>query len=322
MRRFRTFAVIAICAGVSGQAGAASEQMARLPDGRRIFMRCEGAGSPTVVLESGYLASSGVWSKVQPEIAGRARVCAYDRSGFGKSEPGPLPRDGAATARDLSQALDAAGEKGPFVLVGHSAGGLYVRLLADLRPRDVVGMVLVDPSGEHQDRRFAEAFGPGASDSSPLHRRAARCLAAAEAGQLPSNDPSLTACAPPPRPGEAAPSAEAVSARWRSALSEVDALWTSTSDEVDRGRRSYGDMPLIVLTAEGTYAAAAPAARTTADAVWRQMHREMAARSSRGEERVVAGSGHMIMLEKPEAVVQAVDEVVAAARSKSRTAGD
>ena len=131
-------------------------RLVMLPDHRRLNLRCSGHGSPTVVLEGGFGADSLAWYKVQPALAARYRVCAYDRAGAGFSDPAPAPRDGAAIARDLDAGLRAAGIGGPFVLVGHSSGGLYARIFADLRPKDVIGMVLVDPSVPHQDLRFAE----------------------------------------------------------------------------------------------------------------------------------------------------------------------
>jgi pimeloyl-ACP methyl ester carboxylesterase len=289
--------------------------LARLPDHRAINFRCVGAGRPTVLMEGGWAANSLAWTKVQALVAPRLRACAYDRAGYGFSDPGPLPRDGAAIAHDLDLALRAAGIKGPFIVVGHSAGGLYMRLFADRRPRDVVGMVLVDPSVEHQDQRFAAVFGPGAASLSGLQARTKRCLAAAEQGALPSADPALVACAPPPKPG--APAAAAarrlVEARrpttWTTELSELDTLWTSTSDEVSAGRRDYGDLPLIVLTADGTYAGAPSAARAAASAFWAGLHAEVAARSRRGLERTVAGSSHLMMSDRPDAIAAAIDEV-------------
>ena len=315
-----TIAALAVAASASAAPGG---KLVRLQDGRRLYLDCTGQGAPTVLLEGGYLAESGAWFKVQPQVAKTTRVCAYDRAGYGRSDPGPPPRDGKAVARDLSAALRAAKIGGPFIVVGHSAGGLYVRLFADLRPKEVAGMVLVDPSVEHQDQRFAAVFGPGAGSTEPLRARDAACLVAAEHGKLPSTEPSLAACTPKPRPGEIDPAhspamLEALKAsRWRTAVSELETLWTSTSEEVDRGRTSYGAMPLIVLTADGTNAGAPPAARAALDGLWRQLHRETAARSSRGEERLVTGSSHMMMLDRPDAITQAISEAVQAARSNS-----
>jgi pimeloyl-ACP methyl ester carboxylesterase len=273
------------------------------------------------VLEGGYGADSLGWTSVQALLAPRFRSCAYDRAGYGFSDPGPLPRDGAAIARDLDQALRAAHINGPLIIVGHSTGGLYARLFADRRPRDVVGMVLVDPSVEYQDRRFAQAFGPGAGSLTALRGQAQRCLAAAEAGSLPSTDPALAQCARGPAGGESAAAANArlAPARrpslWTTEISELDSLWTSTSDEVAAGRRSYGNLPLIVLTAAGTYAGAPASVRSRVSAFWSGLHAEVAARSSRGVERSVTGSSHLMMWDRPDAIASAIAEVAAETKS-------
>ena len=274
-----------------------------------------------MLLEGGYAATSLAWTKVQALIASRHRACAYDRAGYGFSDPGPLPRDGAAIARDLDLALRAARIDGPFIVVGHSAGGLYVRLFADRRPREVVGMVLVDPSVEYQDRRQAAVFGPGAGSLAPLRARAERCLAAAEAGSLPSSDAALAPCTPKPKVGEPAAVAAARLAEakrpdtWKTQISELDSLWTQTSDEVAAGRRQYGDLPLVVLTADGTYAGAPPETPARVSALWISLHEEIAARSRRGAHRVVTGSSHIMMRDRPDAIADAIEEVAAEARS-------
>ena len=304
--------------------------LARLPDKRVINFRCAGAGRPTVLLEAGYGATSLAWGQVQALVAPRRRVCAYDRAGYGFSDPGPSPRDGAAIARDLDQALRAARIRGPFIVVGHSAGALYVRLFADRRAQDVVGMVLIDPSVEYQDRRAAAAFGAGAGSLSGLRAVAERCLAAAERGLLPSSDAALVSCTPRPKPDRpaavtAARLAEAKrTTMWTTELSELDNLWTRTSDEVASGRARYGDLPLVVLTADGTYAGAPPAVRAAAAGFWTSLHQEIAARSSRGVQRTVSGSSHLMMIDRPDAIAAAIEEVAAEARlaqSPSRQVG-
>ncbi|KQW71399.1 hypothetical protein ASE17_00400 [Phenylobacterium sp. Root77] len=314
-----TLAAPAAAAPPPGEVGARPETLARLPDGRALNFRCAGQGAPTVLLEGGYSADSLGWGKVKTALARTHRVCTYDRAGAGFSDPGPLPRDGAAIARDLDRGLRAARIEGPFILVGHSAGALYVRLFSNRRPGDVVGMVLVDPSVEHQDRRFAAMFGPGAADTGLIRERAAKCLAAAEARTLPSAEPPLDRCVPAARQGQpaaiaAARRAEAIRpSTWQTRMSELDTLWGATSEALDAGRQTYGDLPLIVLTADGTYAAAPEPARQPLADLWWGLHRELARRSTRGESRRVEGSSHMIMTDRPEAVVAAVSEVASQA---------
>jgi pimeloyl-ACP methyl ester carboxylesterase len=277
-----------------------------LPDGRHLFLNCTGKGSPTVLLEGGYAADSGAWTRVQPVLARTTRVCSYDRAGYGQSDMGPLPRDGRAVAKDLDQALRQAAIGGPFILVGHSLGALYVRIFAELRPDDVAGMVLADPSIEYQDKRFAAMFGPASGSAKPFHDAAAKCLAAAEKGKLPSLDPSLASC----MPDGANPKRMASPAQWRTELSEADTMWTATSDEADSGRYYYGDMPLIVLTADGSYANLPERARGIVSDFWRKLHEEIAARAMHGENRMVAKSSHMMMFDRPDAITAAIEEVI------------
>lgn len=112
--------------------------------GHRIHMLVAGSGKPTVVLESGLGDTSESWAKVQPEAAKFAQVVAYDRAGLGQSETGVKPRTARQIAAELRTALKNAGLAPPFVLVGHSAGGLYIRVFADMYPHEVAGMVFVD----------------------------------------------------------------------------------------------------------------------------------------------------------------------------------
>jgi pimeloyl-ACP methyl ester carboxylesterase len=290
-------------------------RLVRLPDGRRLNLNCSGGGEPTVILESGFGASSDAWSKVQPVVANTTRVCSYDRAGYGLSDPGPMPRDGEAVALDLNELLRAARIDGPFILVGHSAGALYVRLFSDLRPEDVVGMVLVDPSVEHQDVRLALALGrPGAGSLAPLEERAARCLDASETGQLPSLNPSLAHCAPlSAREPNSSVAWSLKSSNFRTQISELNTLFAETSREIDHGRQSYGDTPLIVLTAGGRSTSAPPSSALSA---WRRMHQELAARSRRGEERMVPGSSHLMMLDRPDVISSAIEQLVAESRNE------
>lgn len=291
-------------------------RLVALPDGRRMFLDCRGSGSPTVLLEGGYAATAQAWFKVQPVIARTTRVCSYDRAGYGHSDPGPLPRDGAAVASDLGETLQRAHESGPYVVVGHSAGALYVRVFADRHPREVVGMVFVDPSVEYQGERFSSRFGPGAGSIELLRARAEHCLEAAEAGQLPSSSDDLDACTPARRSpaDDVSYAASLRPATWRGRISELDTLWEATSDEVARGRHSYGSMPLIVLTAGETYAATPSPLGPELRDFWSGLHQGLAKRSSRGREETVTGASHLMMLDRPEAVIAAILAVIADVR--------
>ena len=140
-----------------------------IDNGRQLYLECRGAGSPTVVLEAGYRSSARAWSEdfrqlgaprmmVFAGVAGFTRVCAYDRPGTvaplkddvrpSRSDPVPQPRTAPDAVADLHRLLHAAGIPGPYVLAGHSLGGLFVRLYASIYPREVVGLILVDAYSE------------------------------------------------------------------------------------------------------------------------------------------------------------------------------
>jgi pimeloyl-ACP methyl ester carboxylesterase len=137
--------------------------------GRRIYLECRGTGSPTVVLEAGYRSSATVWSEdlrrpgtprtmVLAGVAAFTRVCAYDRLGTvaplkddirpSRSDPVSQPRTAPKAVADLHALLRAADVPGPYVLAGHSLGGLFVRLYASTYPSEVVGLILIDPYSE------------------------------------------------------------------------------------------------------------------------------------------------------------------------------
>ncbi len=114
--------------------------------GYRLHINCVGQGSPTVVLDGGSGEMSAQWVRVQQEVSGTTRVCAYDRAGMGWSEMGPDPRDAKQITSELHTLLKGAGIKGPYVLVGHSLGGLSMQTYAHRYPDEVAGVALVDSS--------------------------------------------------------------------------------------------------------------------------------------------------------------------------------
>jgi len=130
--------------------------------GRRLHLIAEGPPSdePTVLLEAGAFGFSADWGAVQQRLAAAGwRVLAYDRAGLGASDPGPEPRDGQAVIDDLDALLAAIGERGPFIVVGHSMAGLYLRLFAGRHPDAVAGLVLVDATTpEATDSALGRAF--------------------------------------------------------------------------------------------------------------------------------------------------------------------
>lgn len=122
-----------------------------------LHLHCTGSGGPTVVLEAGNVAYSATWARIQSPLSLATRVCSYDRAGLAWSQPSGAPRDGATIAIELAALLDNAGEAGPFVLVGHSMGALYVRAFAHEYPEQTAALVLVDPSHPQQFVRWPES---------------------------------------------------------------------------------------------------------------------------------------------------------------------
>jgi len=114
--------------------------------GRSLYLTCTGAGSPTVVLDAGLGNDHDTWKSVVPAISKITRTCSYDRANIGASDAAPKPRSSAAVAADLHRLLGTAAIRPPYLLVGHSFGGLNMRLFASDFPTEVRGLVLVDPT--------------------------------------------------------------------------------------------------------------------------------------------------------------------------------
>jgi pimeloyl-ACP methyl ester carboxylesterase len=309
-----------------------------LPDGRSIHLVCMGEGSPTVVLTAGALGWSIAWSRVQPLVAGTTRTCAWDRAGTGFSGPGPLPRSAVANVADLEAVLAASGVDGPLIMVGHSLGAYETLMFADRQPRQVTGVVLVDPSLPDMMARFRKAA-PATAEFYALPERDQLALlleacAAIMRGATPSSGgPDRAEClAPQPVSPEFPPAlVDALAARTRNAsdttIAEAMETFASLIEAQDVSQklvvnpaRDFGDMPLLVLTRE--YSEDAPAdwpPEVVAElpleyAEWTRAHREYAALSTRGEQRVVPGGTHGMTVEMPHVVADAIREVITEAR--------
>lgn len=303
---------------------ATPQTLVTLPDGRKLHFHCSGLGGPLVILDGGWGASALTWRSVQPKVASMTRVCAMDRAGMGFSSPGPLPRDTASIVDDLHAALKTPDLPGPYILVGHSLGGMDMRLYASRHPEQVAGMVLVDPANPHQDKRFAAVSPTVAAVTQVEITTTGRCADLAKAGTLKPGGEGWAACGgDPPAEWPDALRARIIAQRVDPAaaaqrLSEIKSVAEPDSSQVESAKTSLGDIPLIVLTAEGTSKdPSIPAADQAAVAqLWSWMHDEAAALSTGGSNRLVLGSGHNIHIEKPDVVVGAISEVIVKARAK------
>lgn len=273
-------------------------------NGVRMHLYCTGKGSPTVVLDSGLSNTWLDWYKVQPEVAKFTRVCAYDRAGVGWSDPSPGPRTSRVIAEELHTLLRNAGVAPPFVLAGHSIGGLHVRMYASLYRAEVAGLVLVDACHPDQPRRL-----PGFEAGNRHRRREIE----RDRDLMPFGIPRLMGWC-----GIWYGSAETGR---RAALRGFDctvrqkegtlAEMAGSGESFDQARAtgSLGDMPLIVVSQAPSSARAQQFL-----SFWYPMQEELARLSSRGSHVIAQGSGHMIALDRPDVVLAAIRDVVAQCR--------
>jgi pimeloyl-ACP methyl ester carboxylesterase len=285
--------------------------------GRRINMHCAGTGTPTVILMAGLFSWSVVWYKTQPVIAQKTRVCAFDRAGYGFSDPAPKPQIDSEVVDDLRATLQAASIPGPYVLVGHSLGGIEARLYAERWPKEVVGMVLDDtsPAGEglidENQPGFDEAMGRERYASQTLY-----CALLAARGPFEPSSAEFKDCSPP-LPNDTPAAFRSVWPQFFTAsyfadrVSLMSSAYTHRYDSVDH--HQLGAMPLVVLSPEDSWSDGTPATARFSHAyskVWISMHQALARLSTRGVHHYIKGSGHEIQLDKPQAVIDAVDEVL------------
>jgi pimeloyl-ACP methyl ester carboxylesterase len=280
--------------------------------GHRLHLYCMGGGSPTVILEAGGGNPWLAWYKVQPQVAKFTRVCSYDRAGLGWSDASPNPPTAIEIATELHTLLGNAGIAAPYVLVGHSLGGMYVRMFQRRYPGEVVGMALVDSSHPDQDARFP----PEAKKLSSLSGK----VVVAMQFLRPFGVPRLLAsrAAPPEvRPEySAALCRPSFLAAARAEMAEVE----ENSAEV-RPLGSLGDLPLVVLSHDPAKVQFPGNLTEPVNRAWGEMQEELAHLSSNGSHFVVKGAGHDIEIDKPDAVVDAIRKVTDQARERSRARG-
>lgn len=298
--------------------------------GRKMHIDCRGTGSPTVILESG-LGTGGTtdWTLVHDEIASFTRTCAYDRAGIMWSDAKDSRQDAAAVTEDLHKLLKGAGISDRLVLVGHSIGGPYTRTYVGKYGEQVAGLVMVDPSQPDQVARLAKVVRIDVHPkraSALIHTAKALAWTGIVRFVITRGDkPQLRTPAETKRLGDAVTKAAAyASTSIRGSASELDGF-DRTMDQA-RGVRSFGDRPLIVLTAMAPMKPEQlkaldlkPEAGARFKQEWKTLHTEQAAFSTRGRQQIVPDATHYIQVDRPDVVIGAVREVVDEVRADAQT---
>lgn len=275
---------------------------------------CVGEGNPTVILEAALPGASANWGWVQPEVARATRVCAYDRAGMGWSDTGPAPRDARQIADELHTLLEKARIEGPYVMVGHSFGGLYARVYTAQYPDEVAGLVLVDSSHPDQWTRLPPEVVAGAVPDERLLAVApflARIGLARLLGFF-SVDADL------PARQRAEIKAFNASTKYM-ATNAAELLAIPETSAQARSAGSLGDRPLIVLTAVDSFAGLPTELATRAEQAWEELQAELAALSANSLHRVLAGTTHTSLVynrEDAQSTIAAILQVAAAARTR------
>ena len=290
------FLIVAALSGATYQWLATRQDLAATPPpghlvdigGYRLHLWCTGNGAPAVILDTGLGGSTVGWGFVQPDVARFTRVCSYDRAGMGYSDPGPSPRTARQIASELVRLLDRSG-MGPVVLVGASIAGFNVRVFASDHPERAAGLVLVDASHEadaHEVPSMAR-FVPVLSTLGVL-----RLLGASFGERVESLPPSVQ---------RYAKATSFRSAGYQAAADEIIHIEESVS-EVRSSRRQL-TIPVVVVTgARG------------ANENWRKLQHDLTSLSERGCLMIARQSGHVVQVDQPEVVVDAIRGVVETAR--------
>ncbi|ETT40397.1 alpha/beta hydrolase [Paenibacillus sp. FSL P4-0338] len=272
--------------------------------GYNLHIRQLGAGAPTIILEAGSGETSLSWRDIPEQLAEQATVVTYDRAGYAWSGQADTERSGANIVRELHTALKNAEIPGPYLMVGHSLGGMYARLFTQTYLDEVTGLVLIDARPENDDRETkpilaAEnvAGNPSASLLSLLKRSGVLRL---------FQDQLLAGLVAPQDRGAFI---NVISTPSYFAAKEQEATLTSSTEDAIRGQ-NFGSLPVKVI-ARGLpqdYASFGVSEGTgqQLEAIWQEGQRSMLKLSSNSELIVAGKSGHMVIHDQPEVVVQTI----------------
>jgi pimeloyl-ACP methyl ester carboxylesterase len=313
--------------GALYQFGAEHHDRQRFPQSGRsvdvggfsLNINCTGQGSPTVILDSGLGVPAIGWNLVQPHVAKFARVCSYDRAGYGWSAPGPFPRTSLEIAKELHTLLGNSSVPPPYILVGHSFGGYNVRVFNGLYPGEVLGLVLVDSSHEDQEARMPASYRAAVAKSDRQIQRMRPVLPLlihlGIARAALNADPSLQSL--PPNFREEIVYLQLQRKFVDVIASELTSFLESARETRDSG--NLGDKSLVVLTAGRVQEVpdVPPQDLAAFQEIWiKDLQPSLARLSTHGRQVMVPQSDHMIPFEQPQAVVSAICEVWEATQSK------
>lgn len=293
--------------------------------GFSLNLNCTGKGRPTVILESGLGIPAVGWALVQPKIAEFARVCSYDRAGYGWSDPGPFPRTSREIARELHELLKNAHVAPPYILVGHSFGGFNIRLFNRMYPSEVAGVVFVDASQEDAESEMSDAMKAANAKSLRQLRRMDSVMgfliefgiarAAIERNLQTEHVPAALA-------RELA--YLELQKKYTDAILSERESFDESADEA-RAAGDFGNKPLVVLTAGAPGPADAGVPRDESNAFFEawvgRLQPRLVDLSTNGNQLVLLNSHHLIPFEQPQSIVDAVREVIEDSR-QTRHAND
>ena len=324
------FLAIVMVAGAIYQAAASASDLKKYPPpgqlydigGHKLHLYCTGEGSPTVILEAGAASPALAWYLVQKEVAGFTRVCSYDRAGFGWSDPGSGPLSSEQVAANLHNLLETAQVPGPYILVGHSAGGVYIRSYTRQYPSEVLGLVSVDSSHESQNLRFPPKFLEYSARQNLMTRL---CQFISPFGAMRVTrawDMLIPQSMLSSEMGDATMATMYRTAYCGAAYDEMITFSMSLSQP--EGPASLGDIPLIVLSAGATFDQMPEAVVTAigSDAlaqviqVSQELQQDLVSLSTQGKQVIAEESGHYIQWDRPDLVIDAVRTMVEQMRSE------
>ncbi|MGB3717309.1 MAG: alpha/beta hydrolase [Candidatus Promineifilaceae bacterium] len=277
-----------------------------------MHLHCQGEGDVTVIIEAALGDSSLDWTVVQSAVAQFTRVCAYDRPGLGWSSPARDSLTSDQVADNLKQALVGADVAGPYILVGHSIGGVFARAYAKRYPQDIAGLVFVDSAHENQRNRLPPEMmkeGTMIKVLASLFRMLApfgipRALKLADRMQGDNF------------PDDVRPAAMArmyQSHFFKALFNEVKAVESNTA--LTEPPPDLGNTPLIVLSRGGTNPELPEAQFERLKQCWDELQRDLVKLSTNSQHIIAEHSGHYIHHDQPELVVDAIRQVVKVAQN-------